>query len=84
MPDNIPIPPGLVREVARKCHETMCDAADVSLVGGVTPSWDAMPEEFKDAWDSVGREAIATTLETMRREGWITVHKPGAARGVSP
>jgi len=69
----LPVPPGLIDDVAKRCHETMCEAADVKASDSRGTSWDSMAGEVHDAWRAVARQAIATTLNRMIHEGWVVV-----------
>ena len=72
MSDNpyLPVPPGLIEDVAKRCHETMCEAASVTTSDGRGSTWDSMEGPVHDAWRAVARQAIATTLNRMIHEGW--------------
>ncbi len=81
MSDNpyLPVPPGLIEDVAKRCHETMCEAASVTTSDGRGSTWDSMEGPVHDAWRAVARQAIATTLNRMIHEGWVVVRPANVA-----
>lgn len=73
----MPVPPGLVDDVARTCHETLLAAAEAKRSDGGSTDWSALGEEVRDAWRAVARQAVARTLDRMIHEGWLVV-KPAS------
>lgn len=74
--EYIPVPPGLVDQVARNVYETICEVAEVKVSDNRGTSWDSVGDEVRETWRIAARQAIATTLTTMHREGWLT-KRPG-------
>lgn len=69
----LPVPPGLVDDVAKRCHETMCETTDVITTDGRGTAWDGIGEQVQDVWRAVARQAIGATLNRMIHEGWLVV-----------
>lgn len=79
----LPVPPGLVDDVACLCHETMIDAAEVKCADGGSTAWPALGDEVRDTWRAVARQAVAATLNRMIHEGWLVV-KPANIQEKKP
>jgi hypothetical protein len=69
----LPVPPGLVDDVARRCHETMCETAEVTVSDGRGTAWETLGPDVRDTWRAVARQAVAATLNRMIHEGWLVV-----------
>lgn len=74
--EYFPVPAGLVDQVAQHTYEAICEAAEVTVSDGRRTSWDTVGDEVREVWRAASRQAIATTLTTMHREGWLT-KRPG-------
>lgn len=69
-PQHLPVPPGLVEEVARASCAAMHEAVAIG-----TP-WESLHERVREAWEASARASIAVTLNRMIHEGWLVVRPP--------
>lgn len=76
----MPVPPGLVDDVAKRCYETICESAEVSVSDGRGTAWDTVGDEVRETWRAVARQAVAATLNRMIHEGWLVVKPANMAQ----